>query len=97
MNFFFLAGPHGTWDLSSPSGDRTKASAWEAQSLNHWTAREVPGLVIFKGHKSQRGTRTEIMPVHGCPSHCALCEWQPLRVVQCPTCATSHMQWPCLD
>ena len=24
--FFFLAGPHGMWDLSSQSGDPTKAS-----------------------------------------------------------------------
>ena len=31
------------WDLSSPSRDRTHAPpALEAQSLNHWTAREVP-------------------------------------------------------
>ena len=43
--FFFLALPHGMWDLSSLTRDRTHApcigSVW---SLNHWTAREVPRL-----------------------------------------------------
>ena len=31
------------WDLGSPTRNRTRVpSAVEAQSLNHWTAREVP-------------------------------------------------------
>ena len=42
--FKFLAVPHGTWDVSS----------LEAQSLNHWTAREVPKssvlIVLFKSN-----------------------------------------------
>ena len=32
------------WDLSSPTRDWTHALALEAQSPNHWTAREVPVL-----------------------------------------------------
>ena len=39
---YFLAAPRSTWDLSSPTRDQTHAPAWEVQSLNHWTAREVP-------------------------------------------------------
>ena len=37
--FGFLA--RGLWDLSSPTMYRTQASAWGAQSVNHWTTREV--------------------------------------------------------
>ena len=36
------------WDLSSLTGDRVRAPALGAQSLNHWTAREVPNIVFFK-------------------------------------------------
>ena len=31
---------HGLWDLSSPTRDQIQPLAVEAQSLNHWTARE---------------------------------------------------------
>ena len=42
--FLFLASLHGIQDLSSLTRDRTHAPAVEAQSVNHWTAREVPSL-----------------------------------------------------
>ena len=38
---FFLAGPNGSWDLSSWNRDRACASALEVQNLNYWTTREV--------------------------------------------------------
>ena len=37
-----LATPHGIRDLSSPTRDGTCAAAVEAQSPNHWTAKEFP-------------------------------------------------------
>ena len=40
--FFFLAVLHGMWDLSSQPEMESTLPALEAQSLNHWTAREVP-------------------------------------------------------
>ena len=45
---FFSALPHGMWDLSSPTRARTHAPCVEAQSLNHWTSREVPYSLLFK-------------------------------------------------
>lgn len=36
----------GMWDLSSLTRDRTCAPALEAQSLIHWTLREVPFLLF---------------------------------------------------
>ena len=41
---FFLAMPRSMRDLSSLTRDRTRVPAVEAQSLIHWTAREVPNL-----------------------------------------------------
>ena len=29
-------------DLSSPTKDQTRVSALKPQSINHWTAKEVP-------------------------------------------------------
>ena len=46
--FYFLAMPHALWDLSSPTKDGTHASALEVHSLNHWIARQVPGVVYFR-------------------------------------------------
>ena len=43
----FLAVPCSMWDRSCLTSDQTHAPAFGAQSLNHWTFREVPGLVIF--------------------------------------------------
>ena len=34
--------PRGMWDLSSSTRDRTCTPCIGRQSLNHWTAREVP-------------------------------------------------------
>ena len=42
----FLAMLRGLWDLSSLTGDRTWALAVKAQSPNHWTARELPMLLV---------------------------------------------------
>ena len=38
---YFLAMPRGMWDLSSPTGIEPAPPASKAQSLTHWTAREV--------------------------------------------------------
>ena len=38
---YILSPPCGMWDLSSLTRDQTRPPALEAQSLNHWTAREV--------------------------------------------------------
>ena len=45
--FFFLAAPHGLWDLSSQPGIEPVPPAVEAQSPNHWTAREFPEVEAF--------------------------------------------------
>ena len=51
--FFFFFLPHcmvcGMWDLSFLTKDRTWVpwSGREAQSLNHWTTREVPVFFCF--------------------------------------------------
>ena len=37
----------GTWDLSSPTRDRTSAPCTGSQILNHWTTREVSGTKSF--------------------------------------------------
>ena len=43
----FLAKPHGMWDVSFPTGITSLPLALEAQSLNHWTAREVLSTYYF--------------------------------------------------
>ena len=48
ISFYFLAVPHGTWVLSSPPRFEPVLPALEAQSLNHWTTREVPWILHFK-------------------------------------------------
>ena len=52
MAFFvfwvFLAAPCSMWDLSSWIRDRTRSPALKVQSLNHWTAREVPDWMAYK-------------------------------------------------
>ena len=40
--FNFLTGSRGMWVICSPSRDWTSGLAMEAQSLNHWPAREAP-------------------------------------------------------
>ena len=44
--FKLLATLCSMWDLSSPTRDQTHAPAVEAWRLNHWTAREVPGVMM---------------------------------------------------
>ena len=47
--YFFFAALHSLWDLNSPTRDYEPMSfALEAWSLNHWTTREVPFLVVLK-------------------------------------------------
>ena len=47
--FFFFAALHSLWDLSSQPGIiKPMSFALEAWSLNHWTTREVPFLVVLK-------------------------------------------------
>ena len=45
---FYIFG-HGLWDLSSWTRGEPIPPEVEAQSLNHWTGREVPSRVLFKG------------------------------------------------
>ena len=47
---FLWGGPRSTWELSSPTRDRTHYPHKGRQSLNHWTTREVR-LSIFFSHK----------------------------------------------
>ena len=50
--FFFLAMPCSIQDLGSPTRDQSlDPMHLEAQSLNHWTIREVP-RIVFKCIKS---------------------------------------------
>ena len=42
-----LATHWGMWHLSSRARDQTHSPSIERQSLNHWTAREVPIFSIF--------------------------------------------------
>ena len=41
--FKLLVSPLSVWDLSGQPGIKPVPPALEAQSLNHWTARKVPG------------------------------------------------------
>ena len=49
--FVIIFWPHRTACeiLVPPPGIEPMSPAVEAQSLNHWTAREVPGLLVLKG------------------------------------------------
>ena len=44
----FSPWPQGMWDLNSVIKDWTFISCIGRQSLNHWTTREVPGIVKKK-------------------------------------------------
>ena len=49
--FFFGGGagvPHVMWNPSSPTRDRTHASALESQSPSPWTTRAVPFLSLLQ-------------------------------------------------
>ena len=45
--FFSLALWHGMWDLSSLTRERTLNPCMEEWCLNHWTAREVPIIMLL--------------------------------------------------
>ena len=45
--FVLIVWPRGMWDLSSLTRDRTLTPCIGRQSLDHWTAREVPGFFFF--------------------------------------------------
>ena len=45
--FFYF----GLWDPSSPARDQTLAMTVKVPSPNHWTAREVPRILLFKKDK----------------------------------------------
>ena len=51
-SFFFFGGgagvPHVMWNPSSPTRDRTHASALESQSPSPWTTRAVPFLSLLQ-------------------------------------------------
>ena len=47
---FGFFGPRGMWDLISPTRDGTHIPCIGRQSLNHWTAREVPTSWYLKSH-----------------------------------------------
>lgn len=49
----FLATPHSMRDLSSPLRDRPAPLAVEAWRSNHWTPKEVQGI-LFKDGKNPR-------------------------------------------
>ena len=44
-SFIFLAAPYGMWDINSLSKNKIHALTVEAQSLNHWTTRNVLQLI----------------------------------------------------
>ena len=50
FSFFFFFWPHCTTCgvLVPPSGIEPLPPALEAQSLNHWTVREVPVFFLYK-------------------------------------------------
>ena len=45
---FFLFWLYGKKDLSSLTRGRTLSPALEVQSLNHWTAREIPEGILYR-------------------------------------------------
>ena len=46
--------PQGTWDLNSPTMDRTHSPYIGKQSLNHWTSREALVSLILWVVKSMQ-------------------------------------------
>lgn len=46
---FFLLWLCRLWDLSSPARNWTRALSSKVQSLNHWTDRELPANIFYKG------------------------------------------------
>ena len=46
---WFLAAPHGMWDLSYLTRDQTCSPCSGTQNLNHWTAREILTQLLTGG------------------------------------------------
>lgn len=49
--FYVFAALRGMWDLSAPTRHGTVPSEVEAQSANHWAARELPLLISVTGYQ----------------------------------------------
>ena len=47
FSYFFCPHMHGMRDPTSLSRDQTRAPEVEAWSPNHWTAREIPNLLLL--------------------------------------------------
>ena len=83
--FSFIWLYHSTQDLGSPTRDGPRTSCMESQSLNHWTAREVPlpsSPPVALVHQNSSEALQESLGTHFerlllCPSP-ATCP-QPLR------------------
>ena len=59
FNFYFLATPCGTWDVSSLTRDQTRVPCLGAWHLNHWTARKVsPSCNIRNNSKTLFNVKT---------------------------------------
>ena len=64
---FWFFWPRGMWDLSS----LTCTPCTRRQSLNHWTAREVPDWTFLRDYLASLATRgggTSIRPAQGWPT-----------------------------
>ena len=46
--FYFVATPHGAWDLSSPTGVKPVLPATEAWNPKPWTTREFPYFPLIR-------------------------------------------------
>ena len=110
MSFFvsviFLphhAGCEGMWDLSSPTRD--SPCALGAQSLNHWTTREVPNpalLTKFVSDGSPQSSRIQFSKHPFTSSHplwcvcwVAECSTEQLTPVRSSTSLFPHQLYMC--
>ena len=55
LSFFFFFWLHCMWDLTSLTRDQSCTTALEIQSLNHWTAKEVPDIKSSEKHLQSKG------------------------------------------
>ena len=66
--------PCGMWGLHSPTRDQACAPAVEAQSLHHWTTREVPWLALCRWNSCTRPLRNlTTLSLCGQPANLWLC------------------------
>ena len=45
--YVLVLWPRGMWYLSSPTRDQTRNPCIGRRSLNHWTARDIPVIIII--------------------------------------------------